>query len=173
MRRTVILPCLITILLAPAGPAPARAQMPHFAPMKADLVIVYKARRILELKRAGRTISSFRIALGRDPTGAKRKAGDGRTPEGVYTLDWRNPESSFYRAIHVSYPEVRDYSHASRWGVSPGNLIMVHGLPNGAGAAEVGHPFSDWTNGCIAVTNEEMDEIWTRVEDGTPIIIYP
>lgn len=164
---------LTLLLVVPVSAPPAHAQIPRLTPGKADLVLVHKAKRLLELKRGGRTIRSFRIALGRDPVGPKRKAGDGRTPEGVYTLDWRNPNSDFYRSIHVSYPAPWDYDRASRWGVSPGDLIMIHGLPNDAGPAVAQHPAVDWTNGCIAVTNEEMDEIWSLVDDGTPIIIYP
>jgi murein L,D-transpeptidase YafK len=118
-------------------------------------------------------VRTYRVALGRNPAGPKRQEGDGRTPEGVYTLDWRNPNSNFYRSIHVSYPRAGDDQHAERWGVSAGGLIMLHGLPNGVPAAWVGHPNVDWTNGCIALTNEEIDEIWTLVEDGTTIIIYP
>ena len=168
-----------TLLLVPfllAGFAcgdPATAQLPRAEPAKADLVIVRKKDRTLELRRDGRVIKAFPIALGPRPAGPKRKEGDGRTPEGVYTLDWRNSNSQFYRAIHVSYPRGDDGLHALRWGVSPGGLIMLHGLPNGVSAAQVGHPWSDWTNGCIAVTNEEMDQIWSMVEDGTTIIIYP
>jgi murein L,D-transpeptidase YafK len=169
-RRTGIAALAAALLLAVA---PARAQIPHGETLKADLVVVRKGARALELLRAGRVIRTFRIALGWDPTGPKRQEGDGRTPEGVYTLDWRNAHSSFYRSIHVSYPRAGDDLHAVRWGVSPGGLIMLHGLPNGLQADAIGHPEVDWTNGCIALTNEEIDEIWTRVEDGTTIIIYP
>ena len=118
-------------------------------------------------------LHEFRIALGRNPRGHKRQQGDSRTPESVYVLDGRNTESRFYRSIRISYPEARDYEAAQRWGVSPGGDIMIHGLPNGVPADRVGHPQMNWTNGCIAVTNEELDEIWTDVEDGTPIIIFP
>jgi murein L,D-transpeptidase YafK len=153
--------------------APAHAQIPHGEIVKADLVVVRKGARKLELLRDGRVTKSYRIALGWDPNGPKRQEGDGRTPEGVYTLDWRNAHSSFYRSIHVSYPRRGDDLHAVRWGVSPGGQIMLHGLPNGLRAEEIGHPEVDWTNGCIALTNEEIDEIWARVDDGTTIIIYP
>jgi murein L,D-transpeptidase YafK len=125
------------------------------------------------LKRGGEVLRTFAIALGRDPNGPKLQEGDGRTPEGVYTLDWRNPTSQFHRSIHVSYPRPKDAEHATRWGVSPGGQIMLHGLPNGVAAERVGHPRRDWTDGCIALTNEEIEEIWARVEDGTTIIIYP
>jgi len=163
----------LALLLAFAPPAPVSAQIPRVEPAKADLVVVHKRQRILQLKRDGRVLRTFRIALGGAPEGPKRMEGDGRTPEGVYTLDWRNPDSSFHRSIHISYPLPRDTVHAERWGVSPGGLIMVHGLPNGLPADALDHPRNDWTNGCIAVTNEEMDEIWARVDDGTTIIIYP
>jgi murein L,D-transpeptidase YafK len=174
MMRLIFRLLLAPLLLAGLACAgPAMAQLPRAEPVKADLVIVRKKDRTLELRRAGRTITTFPIALGPSPAGPKRKEGDGRTPEGVYTLDWRNSSSQFYRAIHISYPRGDDLLHALRWGVSPGGLIMLHGLPNGVSAARVGHPWSDWTNGCIAVTNEEMDEIWSMVDDGTTIIIYP
>ena len=155
------------------SPAPVRAQIPHAEVVRADLVVVRKGARTLQLLQSGRVIKSYRIALGWDPAGPKRQEGDGRTPEGVYTLDWRNSSSNFYRSIHISYPRAGDDLHAARWGVSPGGLIMLHGLPNGRRAEQIGHPDVDWTNGCIALTNEEIDEIWALVEDGTTIIIYP
>jgi murein L,D-transpeptidase YafK len=165
---------LVAVLLAGLGSLrPAAAQLPRTERVKADLVVVHKKERILELLRDGRVIESFPIALGPNPVGPKRKEGDGRTPEGVYTLDWRTAYSQYYRAMHISYPRDDDLTHAVRWGVPPGGLIMLHGLPNGVPAARVGHPWSDWTNGCIAVTNEEMDRIWSMVDDGTTIIIYP
>jgi murein L,D-transpeptidase YafK len=158
------------VMLPTAAPL---AQLPRLDPQKADLVVVRKSKRILQLLKDGRPFRTYQIALGPQPSGPKRRAGDGRTPEGVYTLDWRNPRSNFYRAIHVSYPAPHDVGPAARWGVPPGGLIMIHGLPNGVPAARVGHPWNNWTNGCIAVTNREMDEIWALVEDGTTIIIYP
>ena len=159
-------------LAVPAGSS-ALAQLPRLEPHKADLVVVRKDKRILQLMRDGRPFKTYSIALGPEPEGAKRRAGDGRTPEGVYTLDWRNPNSNFYRSIHVSYPAAHDEEAARRWDAPLGGLIMIHGLPNGVPAARVGHPWNNWTNGCIAVTNHEMDEIWSLVEDGTTIIIYP
>ena len=170
-RRIASAGLALALLLPWAVPAPA--QIPHVEPAKADLVVVRKSARELQLLRSGRVIKTYRIALGWAPNGPKRQEGDGRTPEGVYTLDWRNDHSSFYRSIHVSYPRRGDDLHARRWGVAPGGLIMLHGLPNGVTAEQVGHPETDWTNGCIALTNEEIDEIWARVEDGTTIIIYP
>jgi murein L,D-transpeptidase YafK len=175
MRPLRLVPAIVVLaLLGAALVAPdADAQLPRLEQLKADLVVVYKAKRQLQLRREGEILKIYRIALGSAPRGAKRKEGDGRTPEGVYTLDWRNARSNFYRSIHVSYPHPRDLDHAERWGVSPGGLIMLHGLPNGLRAEHLGHPWSDWTNGCIGLTNQEMDEIWAKVDDGTPIIIYP
>jgi murein L,D-transpeptidase YafK len=172
--RPLFAATLVLVMLAglPSA-APALANLDLDDQSKADLVVVYKGERILQLKRAGRVLKAFPIALGREPTGPKLREGDGRTPEGVYTLDWRNPDSRFYRALHISYPRTGESVHATRWGVSPGGHIMLHGLPNGVSAERIGHPRRDWTDGCIALTNEEIDEIWARVEDGTTIIIYP
>jgi len=138
-----------------------------------DLVVVYKGDRLLQLKSKGRVVRSFEIALGSQPKGHKLYEGDGRTPEGVYKLDWRNSYSQFHRSIHISYPRNVDQEVAGSRGVSPGGMIMIHGIPDGRHPDEMGHPFNDWTNGCLAVTNEEMDEIWSMVEDGTTIIIFP
>jgi murein L,D-transpeptidase YafK len=165
---------LLCGLLAIPASRPARAQLPHLMLPKADLVVVHKSRRLLQLKRQGLVLRSYQVALGFQPVGHKRQEGDGRTPEGVYQLDWRNANSQFHRSIHISYPAQDDAAPAQRWGVSPGGLIMVHGLPNGAQRpARVEHPIRDWTNGCIAVTNAEIEEIWQMVDDGTTIIIYP
>jgi murein L,D-transpeptidase YafK len=163
----------LSVLIIIAHLTPVYAQLPNFARNQADLVVLYKEERLLQLKRNGHVIRSFHVALGLEPKGHKRAEGDGRTPEGVYTLDWRNANSQFYRSIHVSYPRRQDQETAKRWGSSPGGMIMIHGLPNGRGENELDHPRSDWTNGCIAVTNEEMDEVWSLVEDGTTIIIFP
>ena len=173
MRPLFVTTLVLALLAGIASAGPVLANLAAEQAVKADLVVVYKAERILQLKRAGRVLETFPIALGRNPVGPKLQEGDGRTPEGVYTLDWRNPDSQFYRAIHISYPRDGEAVHAVRWGVSPGGQIMLHGLPNGVAAEQVGHPRRDWTNGCIALTNQQMDEIWARVEDGTTIIIYP
>src|SRR5918996_209256 len=165
MRPLFAATLALTLLAGLLSADPARANLAKDEQSKADLVVVYKSERILQLKRAGRVLKAFPIALGREPTGPKLREGDGRTPEGVYTLDWRNPDSKFYRAIHISYPRVGESVHARRWGVSPGGQIMLHGLPNGVSAGRIGHPRRDWTNGCIALTNAEIDEIWERVED--------
>jgi murein L,D-transpeptidase YafK len=148
----------------PVPAAPVRA-------VKADRVIVNKNARELMLIRGGEVIRTYPVALGPNPNGHKIMEGDGRTPEGSYVLDWRNPNSRFYRSIHVSYPDPADRLLAAQLGVSPGGMIMIHGessyLSFGGQASE------DWTEGCIAVSNGAMDEIWALVDDGTPIMINP
>jgi murein L,D-transpeptidase YafK len=140
---------------------------------KADRVLVLKGARRLQLLYAGFAVREYPVSLGRNPVGPKQRAGDGRTPEGSYVLDWRNPHSAFHRSIHVSYPSESDARVSQEAGVHAGGSIMVHGLPNGEGWIGKEHLGFDWTDGCIAVTNEEMDEIWELVDDGTPIEIRP
>ncbi len=139
----------------------------------ADMVLLYKGRRTLYLMRDGKVIRSYQVALGRNPFGHKNQEGDGRTPEGGYLIDWRNPNSDFHLSLHISYPRPQDYTTASAAGKDPGGAIMIHGLPNGRTADQVGHPRFDWTNGCIAVSNVEIEEIWQLVDDGTAIFILP
>lgn len=140
---------------------------------KADQVIVAKSARTLTLLSQGKLLRTYKVALGGAPVGAKEQEGDHKTPEGHYILDRRNPKSRFYKSIHVSYPNGEDKNKAAQRGVSPGGDIMVHGLPNGFGWLGATHRNMDWTDGCIAVTNAEMDEIWELVADGTPIEIRP
>jgi len=141
--------------------------------VKADLVVVRKSARVLELYAANSLLKSYAVSLGDDPIGPKRAEGDGRTPEGAYVLDYRKADSSFHRALHISYPSASDAAHAQASGVSPGGLIMLHGLPNGLGFVGRLHRFFDWTDGCVAVTNPEIEEIWAAVADGTQIRIEP
>jgi murein L,D-transpeptidase YafK len=149
------------------------ANAPLFAtvPAKADAVLVYKSERLLMLLKAGEVIAHFPISLGRNPVGPKTHEGDLRTPEGRYYLDWRNPDSRFYRSIHISYPSPRDLAHAHRAGMAPGGNVMIHGFPNDPDIAKV--VWDDWTDGCIAVANDAMDKIWAAVDDGTVIVIRP
>ena len=140
---------------------------------RADRVLVVKSQRKLILLSRGQTIKTYKIALGGDPIGAKTRQGDHKTPEGLYILDHRNEHSQFYRSIHISYPNTEDRVRARKLGVSAGGDVMLHGLPNGYGWIGAAHRSHDWTDGCIAVTNDEMDEIWRTVPDGTPIEIRP
>lgn len=139
----------------------------------ADRVLVRKKDHTLSLLSDSNAIKTYKVALGRNIVGPKTQQGDHKTPEGMYTLDSRNAGSHFYRSIHVSYPNAEDRQRARKLGVEPGGDIMIHGLPNGLGWIGSMHRLHDWTDGCIAVTDEEMDEIWRMVPDGTPIEIDP
>ena len=165
----------VLLALVVAHPASARggAQLAAVAPIQADRVVVFKGERKLVLMVGERVLRVYRVALGRYPTGGKTTLGDARTPEGSYVLDYRVEDSNFYRAIHVSYPNPRDTARAEALGVSPGGQIMIHGLPPDWSARQLNHPDLDWTQGCIAVTNREIDEILAAVHVGTPIDILP
>ena len=139
----------------------------------ADRIIVRKAARQLHLYNGGRLLKTYRIALGRNPQGPKEREGDGRTPEGSYVIDSRKRDSAFHRALHISYPNADDRRRARRLGVSPGGAIMIHGLPNGMASIGAAHAARDWTEGCLAVTNLEIEEIWRVVPNGTRIEIRP
>jgi murein L,D-transpeptidase YafK len=141
--------------------------------LHADRVVVLKQARTLQLLSQEKVIKTYKVALGGDPIGPKARQGDHKTPEGVYVLDFRNAHSQFYKSIHISYPNARDRAEARKNGVSPGGDVFVHGLPNGYGAVGAAHHLKDWTDGCVAVTDEEIDEIWRVVADGTPIEIRP
>ncbi len=143
------------------------------ADARADRVIVMKKERTLTLMSGDKVLKIYKIALGSDPIGPKRIEGDHKTPEGSYILDRRNAKSKYYRSIHISYPSEEDRERARKLGVSPGGDVMVHGLPNGFGWLGATHRTQDWTDGCIAVTDQEIDEIWNAVADGTPIEIKP
>jgi murein L,D-transpeptidase YafK len=118
-------------------------------------------------------IKTYKVALGGDPVGPKLQQGDHKTPEGIYVLNSRNAHSQFYKSIHISYPNVGDRAAARQKGVSPGGDVFVHGLPNSYGWVGASHRLKDWTDGCVAVTNQEIDEIWQAVPNGTPIEIKP
>lgn len=139
----------------------------------ADRVVIDKSARTLTLFRGRRRLKTYLVALGRNPVGKKRQAGDGRTPEGRYRIDFRKPDSAFHRALHLSYPNAADRREARRYGVAPGGDIMIHGLPNGKGSIGQAHRAQDWTEGCIALTDEEIEEIWRAVPDGTAVEIKP
>ena len=138
----------------------------------ADRVVVYKGARKLVLLSQGKELRSYKVALGGEPVGPKTRQGDHRTPEGLYVLDSRNPDGHYYKAFHISYPNAQDIAAARELGVSPGGDIMLHGLRKEYGLGKA-HTLRDWTNGCVAVTDEEMDEIWGLVRVGTPIEIKP
>jgi murein L,D-transpeptidase YafK len=139
-----------------------------------DYVLVKKRERKLYLYSEDQVIKSYKIALGKQPKGHKQKEGDSKTPEGLYTLDWRNPNSKFFRSIHVSYPNVVQSRSADEAGVDPGGSIMIHGQPSDwAERIKLTFSYQDWTEGCIALENQDMIEVWDLVRDGTPIKIDP
>jgi murein L,D-transpeptidase YafK len=135
----------------------------------ADKVLVRKRQRKLYLIEGSKVLKRYNVSLGGHPVGPKIREGDRKTPEGKYVLDWHNPESQFYKSIHISYPNAIDLARASKLDVPPGEDLFIHGQPNDFTGP--GKQPGDWTDGCIAVSNEEMDEIWRAVPDGTPIEI--
>jgi murein L,D-transpeptidase YafK len=139
----------------------------------ADRVLVKKSERRLYLMRGGDVLRAYRVALGLNPSGAKERAGDFRTPEGNYRLARRNTRSDYFLSIQVSYPNDQDMKNAHRNGWQPGGSIMIHGLPNDPRHAPDYYATQDWTDGCIAVTNADMVEIWMMTSDNVPIAIEP
>ena len=139
----------------------------------ADRVVVFKADRRLQLFRGEELLKDYSISLGGNPVGPKMQRGDHRTPEGNYRIDWRNPGSEYHLSLHISYPNARDRAQAAARGVSPGGDIMIHGQRNGRGWPYIVTRFFDWTDGCIAVSDLKIREIWNAVPDGTPIEINP
>ena len=136
-----------------------------------DRILVEKSARRLFTFRKANQIKSYRIALGWNPLGAKTEEGDMKTPEGIYKINGRNPQSSFHSALHICYPSDEDDKHAPARGVPPGVEVMIHGLQNGRGWIGALHRWKDWTAGCIAVTDEEIEELWRVTPDGTTIEI--
>ncbi len=141
--------------------------------VRADYILVEKAQKRLTLYAQEKPIKTYEVALGRNPQGPKLAEGDKRTPEGRYIIDARNPDSKYHLSLHISYPNEIDQELTRIAGVSPGGDIMIHGT--GEEFAWMGqfHDAVDWTDGCIAVTNEEIEEIWSLVPDGTVIEILP
>lgn len=140
---------------------------------RADLILVEKSARRLTLSREGRVLATYPIVLGFAPVGDKHREGDGRTPEGRYRVEWKNPQSVAHLSLKVSYPDASDTAEAEARGEAPGGDIMIHGIMNGFGWLGRFHRLADWTQGCVAVSNAEIEAIYARVDDGTPIEIRP
>jgi murein L,D-transpeptidase YafK len=149
--------------------SPGNVPLPSAA--TADKVVVLKGERKLLLMERGEVLKEYSVSLGGNPVGPKVKRGDSRTPEGIYVLDLHNPNSQYHRSIHISYPNREDLARARRLGVPAGGDLFIHGLPNDYHGRN--HHLGDWTEGCIALDNADMDEIWRAVADGTPIEIRP
>ena len=139
----------------------------------ADSIVVDKSKHRLSLYYRGAFLRSYLVALGQQPVGDKVRIGDMRTPEGIFRIAARNPESRYHRALRISYPDAAHRARAQKLGVSPGGDIMIHGLPARQAWVGAAHRDFDWTEGCIAVTNQEIEEIWSAVPVGTPIQIKP
>lgn len=143
-------------------------------PLKADRILVLKSQRVLELLSHGRVVKTYPIALGEHPVGTKRASGDGRTPEGTYYIDARQPNSRYHLALHISYPNPADKAQAVALGRDPGGNIMIHGLPAWyRGPLDPEKFYKDWTDGCVSVGDRAIEEIYAAVEIGTPIEIRP
>lgn len=143
------------------------------APRSADSILILKKDHVMELQAGGKVIRTYKVALGQGGLGPKKREGDALTPEGRYVIDAKYEHSKYYKALHVSYPNAEDRKRAARMGVPPGGAIMIHGLPNGKGWVGARHRLFDWTLGCIAVTDEEIDEVWSLVPVGIPVEIRP
>jgi len=144
--------------------------------MLADRVILKKSTRMLYLYSGGEVSSRYHISLGKEAVGAKEFEGDMKTPEGNYILDWRQASLRYNKSIHISYPNRRDKAKAKKLGMSAGGMIMIHGTPSSWSLSPLGDwlpMLLDWTDGCIALSNDDMEEVWERVPNGTPITIIP
>ena len=175
MKRWFALPILLLAAACSSGTPEPVSQAPVVPPaqrsmaLSADYLLVDKSDRTLTVFQQGRPVKVYgAIQFGDVPLGHKQFEGDERTPEGLYTIDTRNPQSSYHLSLRISYPNAQDRAHAARYGRSPGGNIFIHGQPNGyRGPTLTG----DWTDGCIALTNAEIEELWRIVPDGTPIEI--
>ena len=140
---------------------------------KVDRIVVEKSKRTLTLMDRRKAVKTYKVALGGQPVGAKDRQGDHKTPEGIYSVDAKNPNSQFYKALHISYPNQADRANARKLGVSPGGDVEIHGLGSKWGWLGAKHRLTDWTDGCVALTNEEIDEIYPLIKVGTPVEIRP
>jgi len=162
---------LLSVVVAIASFAPSTAIAGDFP--VADKVLIEKEKRKLHLMRDGKPFRTFDIALGMAPIGDKNEEGDFKTPEGSYLLDARNPNSDYFLSIHISYPNRADRTTARKKGVNPGGEIMIHGQPNTPTYSAGYYKLADWTNGCIAVSNSDMIDIWLMTPDSVAIEILP
>lgn len=175
MKRHVLIAVTFigAMSIAWAVPFLAAPQTPLPDHLTTDSIVVEKSTHRMSLFKDGQLLRTYRVALGRGGPEPKAREGDARTPEGTYFIDRRNPRSCCHLALHISYPNAADVAAARARGVSAGSDIEIHGLRRGLGRLGRFHRVMDWTHGCIAVTDSEMEEIWRAVPDGTPIIIKP
>jgi len=162
----------LALLVLPCVLCWGQVQSPA-ATNKADRIVVVKSTRTMTLMSGGQVLKTYKVALGGQPVGAKQRTGDHKTPEGLYVVQFKVPNSRFHRGLYISYPNAADRERARKMGVNPGGNIEIHGLGDKYGWIGAMHQQTDWTDGCIAVTNEEIDEIWPLVAAGTPVEIRP
>ena len=165
--------CVVLCASAARAFAGNNADSPAPKTEKADSILILKKDHTMKLLAGGKVIRTYKVALGRGGLPPKQREGDARTPEGHYVIDAKYEHSSYHKALHVSYPSSDDRKHAASLGVPPGGAIMIHGLPNGKEWVGAGHRLYDWTLGCVAVTDEEIDEVWKLVPVGTSVEIRP
>jgi murein L,D-transpeptidase YafK len=178
---SAVLLCAIAVAQADTAPvvlAGSPAALPVSAKkpanrLIADSMVLDKSERVLTLYHQGTVVRTYGVALGKNPVGSKQRRGDGRTPEGLYYIEGRNPQSKYHLALRISYPNALDRNRAARNGVPTGGDIMIHGLPRAFATVGALHRQQDWTEGCVAVTNEEIEEIWSAVPNGARILIRP
>jgi murein L,D-transpeptidase YafK len=164
---------LLTVLWFTSACSSSGNKEPLSGEQKADRIVVVKSSHTMMLMANGRILKTYKVALGRGAPGPKEREGDDKTPEGDYVIDLKNAKSRFHLALHISYPNAADREHALKAGVDPGGAIMIHGLPNSLGWLGTFQHDVDWTEGCIAVSNPQIEEIWRLVPVGTPIEIRP
>jgi len=159
------------VLIAASCALSLHAQQPAVNATQADRILVIKSTHTMTLYADGKVLKVYHVWLGRGSGNAKQQQGDNETPEGLYTIIGRNAHSAAYRSLHISYPNAADRERARKLGVDPGGDIMIHGLPTGNDWIKPDQQLPDWTYGCIALTDAEMDEVWNLVPNGTPIEI--
>ena len=176
---SVLLACAAVVAQADTAPivlagAPTASAAPSASKnFTADSMVLEKGQRQLTLYYRGQEVRKYGVALGKNPTGDKVRRGDGRTPEGLFFIEGRNPQSKYHLSLRISYPDAAHRASAAQHGVSAGGDIMIHGLPKAFAMIGALHRQQDWTLGCVAVTNEEIEEIWRAVPDGARILIRP
>jgi murein L,D-transpeptidase YafK len=168
MTRGIFVALFLAMLLSECSQKQTPANDGH-----ADKILIVKSARTLSLMSGGQVLRSYRVALGRNPVGPKTRQGDHKTPEGLYAIDAKKEHSRFYHALHISYPNADDRKRAQEGSYDPGEDVEIHGIENGLGWIGRLHRRIDWTDGCVAITDAEIDEIWATVDVGTPVEIRP
>lgn len=165
--------CLLFMNISIYGSSKPEAQSNENKVSAIDLILIEKAKRKMSLLYKGKIIKTYKVALGFEPIGHKQQEGDGKTPEGIYSISYKNAGGQFHKALKVSYPNKKDQANARKLGVSPGDFIMIHGLGKSFSSLGKAHVLKDWTLGCVAVTDVEIDEVYKLASIGTKVEIRP